>query len=47
MVSLVVRETFGKTCKSLKIDYEKDCLQNSLLLFIFLLTAKLVKNSHI
>ena len=27
--------------------YETDCLQNFLLLFMFLLAAKLVKNSHI
>ena len=27
--------------------YETDCLQNFLLLFMFLLTTKFVKNSHI
>ena len=27
--------------------YEADCLQNFILLFMFLLTAKLVKKSHI
>ena len=27
--------------------YETDCLQNFVLLFIFLLTIKFVKNSHI
>ena len=35
--------------KHLKVSkyYEKDCLQNFLLLFLLLLTAKLVKNGHI
>ena len=50
MVSLVGRGEYGKTSKSLKYHrkyYETDCLQNFLLLFMALLTAKLVKNTHI
>ena len=46
MVSLVVKGQSGKTSKVSKY-YENDCLQNFLLHFMSLLTAKFVKNSHI
>ena len=46
IVSLVVKKKLVKHQKVSKY-YENDCLQNFLLLFRSLLTAKFVKKSHI
>ena len=47
MASLAVKRKFVKTYKKVSKYYENDCLQNLLLLFMSLLTAPIVKNSHI
>ena len=38
---------FAQPSKSLKKNYEHDCLQNSVLLFVSFLTALIVENSQI
>ena len=44
----MVKEKFGKTFGKASLKYyENGCLQNFLLLFVSLLTAAIIKNSHI